>query len=71
MSRRRNGTNKLRLEKLDEINRIDRRLKKKKIREDGDESKKLFSRRDTLIQQLKISRGPPCSKSPYSTPLSI
>ena len=50
---KRNGRNKLRLEKLDEINQIDRRMKKKKIREDEEEIIKLLSRRNTLRQQLK------------------
>jgi hypothetical protein len=50
---KRNGRNKLRLEKLDEINQIDRRMKKKKIRENEDETNKLLSRRNTLRQQLK------------------
>jgi len=50
---KRNGRNKLRLEKLDEINTIDRRMKRKKIRENEDEMNKLTSRRNTLRQQLK------------------
>ena len=50
---KRNGRNKIRLEKLDEINQIDRRMKRKKIRENEEEMKKLLSRRDTLRQQLK------------------
>ena len=50
---KRNGRNKLRLEKLDEINQIDRRMKKKKIREDEEEMKKLQSKRDTLRNKLK------------------
>ncbi len=50
---KRNVRNKLRLEKLDAINQIDRRMKKKKIRENEEETKKLLSRRDTLRSQLK------------------
>ena len=50
---KRNGRNKLKLEKLDEINQIDRRMKKKKIRENEEEIIKLLSRRNTLRQQLK------------------
>ena len=50
---KRNGRNKIRLEKLDEINQIDRRMKKKKIRENDEELKKLQSKRDTLRNQLK------------------
>jgi len=49
---KRNGRNKIRLEKLDEINQIDRRMKKKKIRENEEEIKRLLSRRDTIRQQL-------------------
>ena len=50
---KRNGINKLRLENLDAINQIDRRMKKKKIRENEEEMKKLQSKRDTLRNQLK------------------
>ena len=50
---KRNGRNKLRLEKLDEINQIDRRMKKKKIRENEEEMKKLQSKRDTIRNKLK------------------
>jgi len=50
---KRNGRNKIRLEKLDEINQIDRRMKKKKIRENEEELKKLQSKRDILRNQLK------------------
>ena len=53
---KRNGINKLRLENLDAINQIDRRMKKKKIRENEEEMKKLQSKRDTLRNQLKTSR---------------
>ena len=56
MSRRKNGTNKLRLEKIEEINRIDKRLKKKKVKEDKNEVQKLLSKRDTLRQQLKTKK---------------
>lgn len=49
---KRNGRNKVRLEKLDQINKIDRRMKRKGIREDENEVKKLLARRDTLRQQL-------------------
>ena len=50
---KRNGRNKLRLEKLDEINQIDRRMKKKKVRENEEEMKKLQSKRDTIKNQLR------------------
>ena len=49
---KRNGKNKLRLERLDEINQIDRRMKKKKIRENQIELDKLQARRDLLRKQL-------------------
>ena len=50
---KRNGRNKLSLEKLDDINAIDRRMKKKKIRENEEVMKQLQSKRDTLRNQLK------------------
>ena len=50
---KRNGRNKIKLEKLFEINKIDRRMKKRKIRENEEEMKKLQSKRDTLRSQLK------------------
>ena len=53
---KRNGRNKLKLEKLNEINYIDRRLNRKKIRENEDELKKLMSRRNVLRTQLKTSK---------------
>ena len=53
---KRNGKNKLKLEKLNEINYIDRRLKRKKIRQNEDELKKLMSRRNVLRTQLKTSK---------------
>ena len=53
MSRRKNGANKDKLLKLNEINQIDKRLKKKKVRESKDETEKLLSRRSKLTNQLK------------------
>ena len=50
---KRNGRNKLRLEKLDELNKIDRRMKKKKVRENEEEMKRLQSKRDTIKNKLK------------------
>ena len=50
---KRNGRNKIRLENLDAINQIDRRMKKKKVRENEEEMKKLQSKRDTLRNKLK------------------
>ena len=56
MSRRKNGATKLRLEKLNEINNIDKRAKRKKVRNNEGAFKKLMSRRDLLRQQLKTKR---------------
>jgi len=50
---KRNGRNKLRLEKLDAINKIDKRMKKRKIREDEEQMKILLSKRNTLRSKLK------------------
>jgi len=50
---KRNGRNKTRLGYLDEINQIDRRLKRRKVRENEVERSKLLSRRDALKQKLK------------------
>ena len=53
---KRNANNKAKLEKLNEINYIDKRCKRKKVRENEDELKKLLSRRDVLRTQLKTSK---------------
>ena len=53
---KRNGRNKLKLEKLNEFNYIDKRCKRKKVRENEDELKQLLSRRDVLKTQLKTSK---------------
>ena len=53
---KRNGRNKLKLEKLNEINYIDKWCKRKKIREDEEALKKLMSRRNVLRTQLKTSK---------------
>ena len=53
---KRNGRNKLKLEKLNEINYIDKRCKRKKIRENEEALKKLMSRRNVLRTQLKTSK---------------
>tara|TARA_R110000824_G_scaffold6208_2_gene28626 strand:- start:2296 stop:2448 length:153 start_codon:yes stop_codon:yes gene_type:complete len=45
---KRNGRNKMHLEKLNEINRIDRKMKKKKIREDSELMSTLLSKRTAL-----------------------
>ena len=47
MSRRKNGVRKARIQKLNEINKIDKRIKSK-----GDEDGKLMSKRNTLRKQL-------------------
>ncbi len=53
---KRNGKNKLRLEKLAAINKIDKRMKRKKVREDEDQLKQLQSKRETLRKQLSGTR---------------
>lgn len=53
MSRRKNGVRKTKLEKLNEINDIDKKLKRRKAKEDENEFNKLISRRDMLRAQLK------------------
>jgi hypothetical protein len=53
MSRRKNGVKKDWVAKLDEINVIDRKLKRKKSEE---ELSKLMHRRNTLRNQLKTTR---------------
>ena len=50
---KRNGRNKTRLLYLDEINQIDKRLKRKKVRENKEETSRLVSKRNTIIQKLK------------------
>ena len=49
---KRNGRNKVRLENLEAINKIDKRMKKRKIREDEEQMKTLISKRETLRKQL-------------------
>ena len=53
---KRNALNKAKLEKLNEINYIDKRCKRKKVRKNEDELKKLMSRRNVLRTQLKTSK---------------
>ena len=52
---KRNGRNKQRLVKLNQIQKIDKRLKTKKVREDEDEVRKLQSMRASLCQQLQTN----------------
>ena len=51
MSRRRNGVRKDRVAKLDAINTLDKKIKRKKLKED--ELEKLLSQRKSLMNQLK------------------
>ena len=53
---KRNARNKIKLAVLDEINQIDRRLKKSKIRNREEETSKLISERNTLRNKLKTNR---------------
>jgi hypothetical protein len=53
MSRRKKGGRKDRVAKLDEINTIDKKLKRNKSE---DEASRLTSRRLTLVNQLKTTR---------------
>ena len=53
---KRNGRNKLKLENLDAINQIDKRLKRKKVRENSEETSKLIAKRNTIRQKLKTKR---------------
>ena len=53
MSRRKNGVRKTQLEKLNEINYIDKKMKRRKVKEDENELNKLMSRRNLLRSQLK------------------
>ena len=55
MSGRKEKTNR-KLEILDEINQIDRRLKKSKIRNNEEETSKLMSQRNKLREKLKTNR---------------
>ena len=55
MSERKGKTN-MKLAILDEINQIDRRLKKSKIRNSEEESSKLMSKRNILRNKLKTNK---------------
>ena len=52
---KRNARNKQKLEKLNEINYIDKRLKKNKVKDNQEVFNKLLSRRNTLRTQLKTN----------------
>ena len=53
--RKRNARNKQKIEKLNEINYIDKRLKKNKVKDNQEVFNKLLSRRNTLRTQLKTN----------------
>ena len=55
MSKRKGKTN-IKLAVLDEINQIDRRLKRSKIKNNEEETSKLMSKRNTLREKLKTNR---------------
>ena len=55
MSGRKGKTN-IKLATLNEINQIDRRLKKSKIRNNEEETSKLMSQRNKLREKLKTNR---------------
>ena len=55
MSGRKGKTN-MKLAVLDEINQIDRRLKKSKNRNNEEETSKLMSQRNKLREKLKTNR---------------
>ena len=48
--------NKMRLENLDKINQIDKRLKMKKIKENPEETSKLMAKRNMIRQKLKTKK---------------
>ena len=50
------GKTNMKLAVLDEINQIDRRLKKSKIRNNEEETSKLMSQRNKLREKLKTNR---------------
>ena len=50
---KRNGKNKTKLMYLEQINKIDKRLKRKKVKENEEETSKLKSKRDSICQKLK------------------
>jgi len=52
----RNAKNKAKVAILDEINQIDRRLKRSKIRNSEEETSKLMSKRNTLRNKLKTNK---------------
>ena len=52
----RNAKNKAKVAILDEINQIDRRLKRSKIRNSEEETSKLMSQRNKLRNKLKTNR---------------
>ncbi len=55
MSKRKGKTN-IKLDYLDQINQIDKRLKKTKIKNNDEEKSKLLSKRQGLTQRLKTNK---------------
>ncbi len=53
MSRRKNGVNKSKLTRLNEINLIDSKMKRSKYKNDDLALRTLEQRRETLCQQMK------------------
>ena len=53
MSRRKNGVNKSKVARLNEINLIDRKMKRSKYKNDGLVFNTLEQRRKTLCQQMR------------------
>ena len=51
---KRNARNKIRVSYLDEINQIDRRMKR--IKNNGEETSKLLKKRELLTNKLKTKR---------------
>ncbi len=53
---KRNARNKIKLGLLDEINKIDKRLNKAKIKNSEEETLKLTSKRNALRKKLKTNK---------------
>lgn len=55
MSKRKGKTN-IKLQYLDQLNNIDKRLKKRKVRDSEEEKSKLISKRQGILQRLKTKK---------------
>ena len=55
MSKKKGKTN-IKLDYLDQINQIDKRLKKTKIKNNDEEKSKLLSKRQSITQKLKTNK---------------